>query len=191
MIDNSEIKKAMREGILYQDMEQGLPEERMAAKLLQHEYNMLIPNDMKRRSELMEAMFSNIGKNSWIESPIRFSYGTHIHIGDHFYSNFNLTLIDDAHITIGNNVLIGPNVVISTAGHPENTDIRHQGYQYSKDITIEDGVWIGAQVVVLPGVRIGKNSIIGAGSVVTKDIPENVVAYGVPCRVIRNLDNNK
>lgn len=191
MLSNQEMKALMRSGDLYRDMQAGLPQERLAAKMLQHEFNHLIPDALDKKQDLIQKMFGTVGESVWIEAPIRFSYGTHIHIGDHFYANFNLTLVDDAPIYIGDHVMMAPNVTLSTAGHPENTKQRNAGYQYSKDIHIEDGVWIGAHVVVMPGVRIGKDAIIGAGSVVTKDIPAGVVAYGVPCKVIRNIDETR
>lgn len=191
MFSNKEMKDIMRSGDLYHDMQAGLPEERLRAKLLQHEYNCLSPDQMQAKQDLINSMFKSIGENIWIEAPIHFSYGKHVTIGNHFYANFNLTLVDDAHIIIGNHVMIAPNVTLSTAGHPENIEKRSAGYQYSKDIHIEDGVWIGAHVVVMPGITIGQNSIIGAGSVVTKDIPAGVVAYGVPCTVIRKLNEGE
>lgn len=191
MLSNKEMKDLMRSGNLYHDMQAGLPEERMAAKLLQHDFNHLAPDQSLEKQELIQTMFGSVGENVWIEAPIRFSYGKHVHIGHHFYANFNLTLVDDAHITIGNHVMIAPNVTLSTAGHPENIEKRRAGFQYSKDIHIEDGVWIGAHVVVMPGVRIGKDAIIGAGSIVTKDIPQGVVAYGVPCKVIKKINEGR
>lgn len=191
MLTNEELKRIMRTGDLYHDMQAGLPEERLEAKRMQHMFNQLAPDQLEKKKELVDSMFGSVGENVWIEAPIRYSYGSHIHIGDRFYANFNLTLVDDAHIYIGDHVMIAPNVTLSTAGHPENIEERNKGMQYSKDIHIEDGVWIGAHVVVMPGITIGKNSIIGAGSVVTKDIPEGVVAYGVPCKVIRTIDERR
>lgn len=129
------------------------------------------------------------GKNAWIEPPVYFSYGSNIHIGRNFYANFNLTIVDDYTVTIGDNVLIAPNVTLSVTGHPVHHELRKNGEMYSFPITIGNNVWIGSHVVINPGVTIGDNSVIGAGSIVTKDIPPNVVAAGVPCRVIREIND--
>ena len=118
---------------------------------------------------------------------IHFAYGCNTTVGDHFYSNFNLTVVDDVSVTIGNCVMCAPNVTISTTGHPVHPYYRTRGAHFSLPIVIEDNVWIGANVAIMPGVTIGKNSVIGAGSVVTRDIPANVVAFGTPCRVIRPI----
>ena len=122
-----------------------------------------------------------------LEPPLRCDYGSNIRLGDRVYANFNLVVLDCAAVTIGNDVLIGPNVGIYTAGHPVDPGLRRQGLEFALPITIEDGVWIGGHAVIAPGVRIGRNSVIGAGSVVTKDIPANVVAVGNPCRVVRSV----
>ena len=111
----------------------------------------------------------------------------HLHFGNNIYANSNLTLVDDGHIYVGDKVMFGPNVSIATANHPINAELRGRGLQYNKNVYIEENVWIGANVAIVPGVHIGKNTIIGAGSVVTKDIPENVVAVGNPCRVLREV----
>ncbi|MDW2205228.1 sugar O-acetyltransferase, partial [Vibrio sp. 1636] len=121
------------------------------------------------------------------EPPLRANWGRHTYLGDNVYANFNLTLVDDTYIYIGNSVMIGPNVTIATAGHPIEPDLRREVAQFNIPVHIEDNVWIGANSVVLPGVTIGENSVIGAGSVVTKDIPSNVVAVGNPCRVLREI----
>ncbi|MCN4478058.1 galactoside O-acetyltransferase, partial [Escherichia coli] len=126
---------------------------------------------------------------AWVEPPVYFSYGSNIYIGRNFYANFNLTIVDDYTVTIGDNVLIAPNVTLSVTGHPVHHELRKNGEMYSFPITIGNNVWIGSHVVINPGVTIGDNSVIGAGSVVTKDIPPNVVAAGVPCRVIREIND--
>ena len=128
-----------------------------------------------------------MGKDCYIEPPLHANLGRHVYMGDGVYANFNLTLVDDADIYIGNNVMFGPGVVVDTAAHPIRPDIRKRQVQFNVPVTIEDNVWIGAGAIILPGVRIGENSVIGAGSVVTRDIPANVVAYGSPCRVIREI----
>lgn len=191
MIDLKEQKRKMNSGELYTDLFQELVDERTEAQKLQYEYNNLPPDQLVRRKELVKKMFKKIEEPFWIEPVIRFSYGTHITIGKNMYANFNLSIVDDAEVTIGDNVMFAPNVTLSTAGHPENVEIRSKGWQYSKPINIGNNVWIGTNVVVHPGVTIGDNTIIGSGSVVTKDIPSDVVAYGIPCRVIRKLDNTK
>ena len=128
-----------------------------------------------------------MGEGCWIEPPLRANWGTHTLLGNHVYANFNLTLVDDTQVTIGDYVMIGPNVTISAAGHPICPDLRREAMQFNFPVRIEENVWIGAGAIILPGVTIGKNSVIGAGSVVTRDIPENVVAMGVPCRVVRPI----
>ena len=131
--------------------------------------------------------FSAKWERGYLEPPLRCDYGSNIRLGDRVYANFNLVVLDCAAVTIGNDVLIGPNVGIYTAGHPVDPGLRRQGLEFALPITIEDGVWIGGHAVIAPGVRIGRNSVIGAGSVVTKDIPANVVAVGNPCRVVRSV----
>lgn len=143
---------------------------------------------LKKRTILLKEMFASCGDNVYIEPPFHASWGgKHVYLGDYVYINFNLTLIDDAHIYIGNRVLIGPNVTLVTAAHPLSSELRSKGLQYNKPIYVEDDVWIGANVIVLPGIRIGKGSVIGAGSVVTKDIKENSLVYGNPAKVIREI----
>lgn len=181
------VREKMNLGMLYTDHCEGLPEERCAGKELAYDYNMTRPSEEARRRALLPKLFGSFGSNGWIEPPVRVAYGSHTHIGDNFYANFNLTVVDDATVTIGNNVLIAPNVTISTAGHPVDAEIRASGQQFSLPVTIEDNVWLGSGVIVNPGVIIGRNSVIGAGSVVTKSIPPNVVAVGVPCRVLREI----
>ena len=137
----------------------------------------------------MREMFAECGENVYIQRPLYANWGgSHVHMGSNIYANFNLTLVDDGHIYIGDWVKFGPNVTIVTAGHPVLPELRKEPtLQFNKDVHIEECVWIGAGVIVLPGVTIGRNSVIGAGSVVTKDIPENVVAVGNPCRVMRPI----
>lgn len=181
------VRRRMEVGELYTDHGEGLPEERRAGKELVYDYNLTRPAEEARRAELLKKLFGNIGENGWIEPPLRVAYGSHTHIGKNFYANFNFILVDDATVTIGDNVMVAPNVTISTAGHPIDPEIRITGQQFSLPVTIEDNVWLGTGVIINPGVVIGRNSVIGAGSVVTKSIPPNVVAAGVPCRVIREI----
>lgn len=152
-----------------------------------YDYNQTRPSEGEKRVEIMHRLFASVGKNCYIEPPLRANWGCHTHLGDNVYANFNLTLVDDTHIYIGDHVMIGPNVTIATAGHPIDPDLRRDVAQFNIPVHIGNNVWIGANSVVLPGVTIGANSVIGAGSVVTKDIPANVVAVGNPCRVLREV----
>ncbi|WP_151993708.1 maltose acetyltransferase domain-containing protein [Buttiauxella massiliensis] len=181
------VRRKMEIGELYTDHCEGLPEERLAGKELAYNYNLTRPSEEARRAELLTQLFGSVGENCWIEPPIRVAYGNHIHIGKNFYANFNMVVVDDATVKIGDNVMLAPNVTISTAGHPIDPKIRITGQQFSLPVTIEDNVWLGTGVIINPGVVIGRNSVIGAGSVVTKSIPPNVVAAGIPYRVIREI----
>ena len=178
----------IRAGKLFTDMCEGLPEKRLRGKTLMYEFNHSHPSEVEKRESLIKEMFATVGENAWVEPPVYFSYGSNIHIGRNFYANFNLTIVDDYTVTIGDNVLIAPNVTLSVTGHPVHHELRKNGEMYSFPITIGNNVWIGSHVVINPGVTIGDNSVIGAGSIVTKDIPPNVVAAGVPCRVIREIN---
>lgn len=153
-----------------------------------YDFNMTRPTQLQKREEMLKEMFAEIGKDCYIEPPLHSNWGgKHCHFGDCVYANFNLTLVDDTHIYIGSNTMIGPNVTIATAGHPILPELRKQAYQFNAPVHIGKNCWLGAGVIVLPGITIGDNSVIGAGSVVTKDIPENVVAVGNPCRVLREI----
>lgn len=181
------IRERMQNGQIYTDLGEGLPEERLYGKELVYDYNLTRPSEEDKRNEILKRLFGHVGKNIWIEPPLRVAYGNRTYIGDNFYANFNLVLVDDINIFIGNNVMFAPNVTISATGHPVHPDLRKNGEQFSFPVKIEDNVWIGSNVVILPGVTIGENSVIGAGSVVTKDIPKNVVAVGNPCKVLRPI----
>lgn len=158
---------------------------------LQNEYNATTPYEYEKRMALLPQMFAEVGEGSYIEPPLRANWGgKFVHLGKHFYANFNLTLVDDCEIYIGDHVYIAPNVVLTTAGHPMAREIRDLGYQFNASIHIGNSVWIGANAVVLPGITIGDNCVIGAGSVVTKDIPANSVAVGNPCRVLRQINEH-
>ena len=133
-------------------------------------------------------MFAEFGEGSYVEPPLHCNFGGHfIHFGKNVYANFNLTCVDDTHIYVGDNTLFGPNVTISTTGHPIQPQLRKQLYQFSRPVRIGKNVWIGAVVIILPGVTIGDHSVIGAGSLVSKDIPANVVAYGTPAHPVRPI----
>ena len=153
-----------------------------------YDFNQTRPTELKKREAMLKEMFAEIGDGCYIEPPFHANWGgRHVHFGNHVYANFNLTLIDDTHIYIGSHTMIGPGAIIATAGHPVLPILREQEYQYNAPIHIGSNCWLGAGVIVLPGVTIGDNTVIGAGSVVTKDIPSDVVAVGAPCRVIRPI----
>lgn len=153
-----------------------------------YDFNATRPLEGKKRARLLKEMFAEIGEGCYIEPPLRANWGGHhVHFGNNVYANFNLTLVDDTHIYVGDNVLFGPNVTVATAGHPICPELREAGYQYNASVRIGCNCWIGAGSVIVPGVSIGDNTVIGAGSVVTKDIPSGVVAVGVPCRVLRQV----
>ncbi|MBQ6159749.1 MAG: sugar O-acetyltransferase [Oscillospiraceae bacterium] len=155
---------------------------------LLYEYNRTRPHDQAQRSALLRQMFSEIGEDCYIEPPFHANWGgRHVHFGRSVYANFNLTLVDDTHIYVGDCTMIGPNVTLCTAGHPILPELREKGYQYNAPVKIGRNCWIGAGAILLPGVTVGDNSVIGAGSVVTKDIPSDVVAVGNPCRVLRPI----
>lgn len=170
--------------------EQVIEQQRQTAKEICFDYNNTRPMDTQRKDELLTRLLGSRGKSLWMEAPIHFAYGSNTFVGDHVYANFNLTVVDDGACHIGNYVMFAPNVVISTTGHPIAPAMRDKGAQYSLPVVIKDHVWVGANVTIMPGVTIGENSVIGAGSVVTHDIPDNVVACGVPCRVMRPIDEN-
>ncbi len=156
-----------------------------------YQFNNTSPRELEKRQKLLKEMFFEIGEGCYIEPPFHANFGGgHVHFGNHVYANFNLTMVDDTHIYVGDNTLFGPNVTVATAGHPINPDLRAQEYQYNMPVKIGKNCWIGANSVVVPGVIIGDNVVIGAGSVVTKDIESNVVAFGNPCRVVRRISEH-
>ena len=161
--------------------------EQFKARILQKSYNRMIPFNVPKAYLLLKLIGLKYGKDTFIDTPFRCDYGKHITVGKRFYANSYCTIIDVAPVTIGDNVLLGPNVQIITAGHPIHPDSRNSKYEYGIPITIGDNVWIGAGAIILPGVNIGSNTVIGAGAVVTKDIPDGVVAAGNPCRIIKEI----
>lgn len=153
------------------------------------EYNNTRPYEIDKRNKLLKEMFAEIGKNCYIEPPFHSNFGCkHVHFGNDIYANFNLTLVDDGHIYVGDNTMFAPGVIIATAAHPILPSLRKKKLQYNVDVHIGCNVWIGAGAIILPGINIGDNSVIGAGSVVTKDIPSDVVAVGNPCKVLRKIN---
>ena len=154
-----------------------------------YDFNMTRPTELDKREAMLKEMFAEIGENCYIEPPLHANWGGHhVHFGNSVYANFNLTLVDDTHIYVGDYTMFGPNVTVATAGHPILPELREKAYQFNQPVYIGRNCWLGAGVVVLPGVTIGDNSVIGAGSIVTKDIPANVVAVGNPCRVLREIN---
>ena len=187
-MDLEEIKYRMQNQKLYCCEDEKLMEEQLKRLDMVHDYNNLKPSQQKQKKEMLKKMFAEIGENCYMETPFYANWGgKNVHIGDHFYSNYNLMLVDDGEITIGDNVMIAPNVILCSATHPISPNLREKGMEYNMPVKIGNRVWIGANVVVMPGVTIGDNSVIGAGSVVTKDIPTNVVAFGNPCKVHREI----
>lgn len=178
----------MKNGILYTDVGEGLEDDRKRCQELLYDYNHTRPSEETKRKELLKKLLGDIGEHIWIESPFHAAYGTNVHIGDYFYANFNLVIVDDIDVYIGDHVMIAPNVTITPTGHPVDPTLRRPGTQFSIPVRIGNDAWIGSNAVILPGVTIGNNSVIGAGSVVTHDIPENVVAVGNPCRVLREIN---
>jgi len=182
------IREKMKNGMLYVDIGEGLDEERKMCKELLYDYNNTRPSEEIKRKALLKELLGDMGQDIWIEPPVHMAYGTNVHIGNHFYANFNLVIVDDIDVYIGEYVMIAPNVTITPTGHPVDADLRRPGTQFSIPVRIGNNVWIGSNAVILPGITIGDNSVIGAGSVVTHDIPENVIAVGNPCNVLRKID---
>lgn len=184
-MDNSD---RMRAGLLYDPNAADLVAEQTAALELLYDFNATRPSEGARRTALLREMLAEIGDDCYIEPPFRANWGgKHVHFGDGVYANFNLTLVDDADIFVGDHVMFGPNVTVATAGHPIQPALRERAAQFNLAVHIGPNVWIGAGALIMPGVVVGENSVIGAGSVVTRDIPANVVAVGAPCRVVREI----
>lgn len=184
------IKEMLHSTQVYYPAGDEIMEEQLRCLDKLYDFNATRPSELKRRSEMLKDMFAEIGENCYIEPPLHSNWGgRHVHFGNGVYANFGLTLVDDTHIYVGDCTMLGPNVVIATAGHPILPSLREKGYQYNLPVHIGRNCWLGAGVIVLPGVTVGDNSVIGAGSVVTKDIPPNVVAVGNPCRVLREIND--
>ena len=187
-MDLQEIKERMHSGKLYYCNDEELLAEQSRCLERLFDFNQTRPSQAEKRQALLREMFAELGENCYIEPPLQANWGgKFVHFGSNVYANFHLTLVDDTDIYVGDNVMIGPNVTISAGTHPVHPELRRKQAQYNLSITIGSNVWIGANSVILPGVRIGDNTVIGAGSVVTRDIPANVVAVGSPCRVLREI----
>jgi len=153
-----------------------------------YDFNATRPSEFEKRTRLLKEMFAEIGERCYIEPPFHSNFGgARGHFGSGIYANFNLTLVDDGDIYVGDGTMFAPNVVVATAAHPILPELREKFYQYNMPVHIGKNCWIGAGAIILPGITIGDNTVIGAGSVVTKDIPANVVAVGNPCRVLREI----
>ncbi len=177
----------MISGQLYNSTDENLSRQRIKAKKLCSKYNNLEPDNYEERKSILKELLGKTKENFWIEPNFWCDYGYNIEIGENFYSNHNLVILDPAKVTFGDNVFIAPNCGFYTAGHPVDAELRNQLLEFAYPITVGNNVWFGGNVVVLPGVTIADNVVIGAGSVVTKDIPANVVAVGNPCKVLRDI----
>lgn len=182
------IGEKMHSGDLYLPMDEELFQEQLGWLDRLYDFNATRPTELERREALLRELFAEIGEGCYIEPPLHANWGgRHVHFGRNIYANFNLTLVDDTHIYVGDCTMFGPHVVLATAGHPLLPELREAGYQYNAPIHIGRNCWLGAGVIVLPGVSIGDDVVVGAGSVVTKDIPSRTVAVGNPCRVLREI----
>ena len=185
-----DIREKQHGGALYLPGDESLQREQLQCMDRLFEFNQVRPSDLERKNALLKEMFAEIGEDCYIETPLRANWGgRHVHFGKNIYTNFNLTLVDDTHIPVGDYCQIGPNVVLATAGHPILPELREKGYQYNAPVRIGRNCWLGAGVVVVPGVTIGDNVVVGAGSVVTRDLPDNVIAVGNPCKILREVND--
>ena len=180
-------KERMLAGLPYKAWLDGLSEDRLENKKRIFRFNNLEPGHFAEKDKLLKAILGKTGERVNIEAPFHCDYGYNIEVGEDFFANYNFTVLDVGKVKIGANAQIAPNVSIYTAGHPIHPESRNSGYEYGIEITIGDNVWIGGNTCIMPGVKIGNNVVIGAGSVVTKDLPDNVIAVGNPCRVIREI----
>ena len=179
----------MHSGELYLPGDEEIMKEQLKCLEKLYDFNNTHPSEQDKRENLLKEMFAEIGDGCYIEPPLHSNWGgKHVHFGKNVYANFNLTLVDDTHIYVGDYTMLGPNVTVASAGHPILPELREKAYQYNASVRIGRNCWIGASVVIVPGITIGDNSVIGAGSVVTRDIPTNVVAAGNPCRVLREIN---
>lgn len=181
-------KDKMHSGEIYDPNDDAVMAEQLICLNRLYDFNQTRPTELDKRQAMLKEMFAEIGENCYIEPPLHTNWGgRHVHFGNGVYANFNLTLVDDTHIYIGDNTLIAPNVVIATAGHPVLPELRAKALQFNMPVHIGKNCWLGAGVIVLPGVTIGDNTVVGAGTVVTKDLPAGVVAVGNPARILRPI----
>ena len=175
-------------GELYLPNDPEVLEEQLGYMELLYEYNQTRPWEQERRQALLRELLAEVGEGCWIEPPFHANWGGHhVHFGRMVYANYGLTMVDDTHIYVGDCTMFGPNVVVATAGHPILPELREQQYQYNMPVRIGRNCWIGAGAIILPGITVGDNVVVGAGSVVTRDLPDSVVAVGNPCRVLREV----
>lgn len=185
------MKEKMHTGEIYLPGDEEIIREQTACLEMLYDFNNTRPSEYDKRCAMLKKMFAEIGESCYIEPPLRANFGgRHVHFGKNIYANFNLTLVDDTHIYVGDFTMIGPGVTLASAGHPILPELRELAYQYNMPVTVGRNCWLGAGVIVLPGVTIGDNAVIGAGSVVTRDIPSDVVAVGNPCRVLRKISGH-
>ena len=180
-------KERMKSGKIYFCTDEELAKEQLRRLDRLYDFNQTRPSEMPKRMALLKEILAEVGENCYVEPPLHANWGCHTHFGNNVYANFNLTLVDDTDIYVGDSVLFGPNVVVAVAGHPVDPELRRKVAQFNVPVHVGNNVWIGAGAIILPGITIGDNSVIGAGSVVTKDVPANVVAVGNPCRVLREI----
>lgn len=181
-------REKIHSGDIYQPNDPQIMAEQVVYLDMLKEYNAISHLEQDKRDAMLKRMFAEIGEGCYVETPFHANWGGHhVHFGKNIYANFNLTLVDDTHIYVGDYSMFGPNVTIATAGHPIDPELRRQGLQYNMPVHIGKNCWLGAGVIVMPGVTIGDNTVIGAGSIVTRDIPSGVVAVGNPCRILREV----
>ena len=185
------IKEKQHGGALYLPGDPELQREQLQCLDRLHAFNQIPPSQLEKKTALLREMFAELGEDCYIETPFHANWGgRHVHFGKNIYANFNLNLVDDTHIYVGDFTQLGPNVVLATAGHPILPELREQAYQYNAPVRVGRNCWLGANVVVVPGVTIGDNVVVGAGSVVTKDLPDNVIAVGNPCKILREVNEH-
>lgn len=185
------IYEKMHGGALYDPQDEVLMKEQLACLDRLYDFNRTRPTELAKREAMLNEMFAEIGEGCYIEPPFHANFGgRHVHFGKKIYANFNLTLVDDTHIYVGDFTMFGPNVVVASAGHPIDPALREQGLQYNAPVHIGKNCWIGAGAIIVPGITIGDNVVVGAGSVVVKDLPSGVVAVGNPCRVLREINEH-
>ena len=188
---SSSMKDRMHIGELYLPGDEEITAEQTKCLERLYDFNATRPTEMEKREQLLKEMFAEIGEGCYLEPPFHANFGgKHVHFGKYIYGNFNLTLVDDTHIYVGDYTMFGPNVTVATAGHPIDPELRQKMYQYNMPVHIGKNCWLGAGVLIMPGVTIGDNVVVGAGSVVTKDLPSDVVAAGNPCKVLREVNEH-
>ena len=185
------MKEKLHSGEIYYPNDEEILKEQMQCLEKLYDFNATRPLEGDKRTKMLKEMFAEIGDSCYIEPPLHSNWGGHhVHFGKNVYANFNLTLVDDTHIYVGDYTMIGPNVTIATAGHPILPELRQKGYQYNAPVHIGKNCWLGAGVIIVPGITIGDNVVIGAGSIVTKDLPDNVIAVGNPCKIMREVNEH-